>query len=188
MITRVDWLDIQPTPLAGLSVVQRRRKDDARGFFSRVFCADELAGAGIRFDVAQVNHTSTAVRGSVRGLHFQHPPHAEDKLVSCLRGEVFDVAVDLRRGSPTFLHWHAQILTPRNMASLLIPKGFAHGFQTLCDDCEMLYLHSAPFASAAEGGLPPADPRIGIAWPLAVSGLSPRDAAHPPVDSHFTGI
>lgn len=184
----MDWLDIRPTPLAGLRVVQRRRRDDARGHFSRFYCADEMAAAGCAFSVAQLNHTGTAVRGSVRGLHFQHPPHAEDKLVSCLRGEVFDVAVDLRRGSPTFLHWHAQTLSAENLTSLLVPKGFAHGFQTLRDDCEMVYLHSAPYAAHAEAGLHANDPRLAIAWPLPVAGLSPRDAGHPDLAFDFTGI
>ena len=95
----------------------------------------------------------TASRGTVRGMHFQHPPHAETKFVSCLRGEVFDVAVDLRNGSPTFLHWHAEILSADNHRTLVIPEGFAHGFQTLSDDCEMLYFHTAAYNPEAEGGL-----------------------------------
>lgn len=181
-------LTITPTPLAGLQVVQRKRLEDARGFFSRLFCAQELADAGFSPSVAQVNHTLTRHRGAVRGLHFQYPPHAEQKFVSCLRGEVFDVAVDLRQGSSTFLQWHAERLSADNQRSLLIPQGFAHGFQALSDDCELLYLHSMPYAPDAEGALHVRDPALAIAWPLPVAALSPRDASHPLVDSSFMGI
>lgn len=180
--------DLLATPLEGLVVVQRQRIEDARGFLSRLYCADELAAAGFALPVAQINHTLTRRRGAVRGLHFQHPPHAEAKLVSCLRGEVFDVAVDLRRGSPTFLHWHAEVLSPANLKALFIPQGFAHGFQALGDDCELLYLHSTPYAAGAEGALNVRDPALAIAWPLAIGDLSARDAGHALLTSAFTGI
>lgn len=176
------------TPLTGLVLVQRQRAQDARGFFSRFFCAEELAGAGFVLPIAQINHTFTARCGAVRGLHFQHPPHAEDKFVSCLSGEIFDVAVDLRRGSPTFLHWHAEILSADNRLSLLIPQGFAHGFQTLTDDCELMYLHSRPYAQGAEAALSVRDPRLAIAWPLPFTDISERDANHPLLTDDFTGI
>jgi len=101
---------------------------------------------------------------------------------------VFDVAVDLRKDSPTFLQWHAEILTADNDRSLLIPQGFAHGFQTLVDDVELLYLHSAPYAQSAEGGVSPTDPKLAIAWPLDLAELSPRDAAHPYLTNDFGGI
>ncbi|MDQ0016168.1 dTDP-4-dehydrorhamnose 3,5-epimerase [Variovorax boronicumulans] len=179
---------IDTTPLAGLVCVQRQKLEDARGFFSRFFCAEELAAAGFAGPVAQINHTLTQRRGSVRGLHFQHPPHAEDKLVSCLHGEIFDVAIDLRQGSPTFLHWHGEVLSAGNARSLLIPKGFAHGFQALSDDAELLYLHSTPYAAAAEGALNARDPALAIAWPLAFADVSERDAGHPFLSSDFTGL
>jgi dTDP-4-dehydrorhamnose 3,5-epimerase len=156
-------LQILPTPLKGLHIVQRKRLDDARGFFSRLFCAEELILAGFGLPVAQANQTLTRRRGAVRGLHFQHPPHADDKFVSCLRGEIFDVAVDLRRRSPTFLKWHGEILSAKNQRSLLIPQGFAHGFQTLSENCELLYLHSRPYAAQAEGALHVSDPSLAIA-------------------------
>ena len=184
----MEAFDIRSTPLAGLVVVHRQRREDSRGFFSRFYCADALARAGHAFTIAQMNHTRTAARGSVRGMHFQRPPHAEDKFVSCLRGEVFDVAVDLRRDSPTFLRWHAQILSAENLTSLLIPKGFAHGFQTLGDNCELIYLHSAPYAPEAEGALHVSDPALAIAWPIPITGISDRDAKHPPITPDFTGI
>jgi dTDP-4-dehydrorhamnose 3,5-epimerase len=121
-------------------------------------------------------------------MHFQFPPHAEDKLVSCLRGEVFDVAIDLRSGSTTFLQWHGEILSGENCKSLLIPQGFAHGFQTLSQDCELLYLHSAAYHPGAEGALNPLDPAVGIEWPLAFTDISERDSKHPLIAQTFTGV
>lgn len=170
-------------PLAGLKLVTRQRLGDNRGYLSRLFCAEELADAGWLKPVAQVNHTHTAARGTVRGMHFQRPPHAEMKLVNCIRGEVWDVAVDVRADSPTYLHWHAERLSAENGRALLIPEGFAHGFQTLTVDVELLYCHSAAYSPTAEAGLNPLDARLSIAWPLPVAGLSPRDAAHPPLGS-----
>lgn len=179
---------IADTPLAGLKTVTRERLGDARGFLARLFCAEELATAGWRWPVAQVNHTHTAARGTVRGLHFQYPPQAEAKLVNCLQGEVWDVAVDLRAGSPTFLQWHAERLSAENGRALLIPPGFAHGFQALVPDVQMLYFHSAPYAPAAEGGLHPQDPQLAIGWPLPVAGLSPRDAGHAMIGARPDGF
>ena len=181
-------LEVSPTPLVGLLRVRRSSSSDARGFFSRFFCAAELAEAGFAEPIAQINHTLTRRRGSVRGMHFQRAPHAEIKLVSCLRGEVLDVAVDIRPRSPTFLQWHAERLSADNACSLLIPKGFAHGFQTLTDDAELLYLHSAPYASHAEGALNPRDPRLAIEWPLEFADLSERDVSHPMIDDAFEGV
>ena len=133
--------------------VQRQPLQDARGLFERMFCADELAAAGWTQPIAQINHSVTRQRGSVRGLHYQRPPHAEMKLVSCLRGEVWDVAVDLRAGSPTFLQWHAEHLSPSNACALLIPPGFAHGFQALTDDAELLIVAYGTAARIAKGAI-----------------------------------
>lgn len=180
--------EIQGTPLAGLQCVQRQQLGDARGFLSRLFCADALAAAGWQRPVAQINHTFTAARGTVRGLHYQRPPQAEMKLVSCLAGEVWDVAVDLRAGSPTFLQWHAERLSAENGRALLIPEGFAHGFQALSDNVSMLYLHSTAYAPEAEAALQVLDPRLAIAWPLPVQGLSPRDAGHALLTPDFQGV
>ncbi len=176
------------TPLRDLKVVERSRVGDARGYLSRLFCADELASAGWSGRVAQVNHTLTRREGTVRGLHFQHPPDAELKLVSCLRGEVWDVAVDLRRGSATFLQWFGRHLTGDNGQALLIPQGFAHGFQTLCDDCELIYLHSEAYAPHSEAAVHPQDPRVAIRWPRAISDMSMRDRSHPWLAADFEGI
>jgi dTDP-4-dehydrorhamnose 3,5-epimerase len=180
--------DCRPTPLAGLMIVGRKRIGDDRGFLERLFCADELAAVGWTGPVAQINRTFTARRGTVRGMHFQHPPHAEVKLVMCLRGRVFDVAVDIRRDSPTFLEWYAATLESDRCNGLLIPEGFAHGFQTLSDDVEMLYCHSMAYAPNAEGGLNPRDRRIGVAWPEEIAEMSARDHRHPFLDETFEGI
>jgi len=175
-------------PLGGLKLVERRSLGDSRGFLARLFCAEELAFAGWQKPIAQINHTLTAKCGMVRGLHFQLPPDAEMKLVSCLRGTIWDVAVDLREGSETLLHWHAEELSADNQRALLIPEGFAHGFQALTDDVELLYCHSAAFRAEAQGGLNPRDPGLAIEWPLEITGLSDRDARHPMIARDFMGL
>jgi dTDP-4-dehydrorhamnose 3,5-epimerase len=181
-------LTIADLPLAGLKRINRQRIGDERGFFSRLFCADELAAAGWNHPIVQINHTYTAKRGTVRGLHFQYPPHAEMKYVCCLRGEVWDVAVDVRAGSETFLQWHAETLTSDNGVAIVIPEGFAHGFQTLTDDVELLYCHSAAYAKDAESGLNVRDPRLSIAWPLQMTELSSRDADFAFANKEFEGV
>ena len=191
MITTTPWLTLRATPLAGLNVIERSVRDDARGFFSRVFCADEFAVLGLHEhakSIAQINHSHTRRRGSVRGLHFQHPPHADAKVVTCLRGEVFDVAVDLRHDSPTYLNWHAEVLSAANHRSLAIPRGFAHGFQALTDDCELVYLHSQPYVPAADDGFRPSDPALAVAWPLPFTDVSARDAGFAPINPTFAGL
>ena len=179
---------IQATSLSGLNVVERKLLGDSRGYLERMFCTEELRSVFGERSILQINHTLTQTKGTVRGMHFQYAPHAEMKLVSCLRGLVFDVAVDLRKGSPTFLHWHAELLNGENHKTLVIPEGFAHGFQTLTDDCEMLYLHTAAYAPDAEAGLNPKDLRLAIAWPLPITEMSLRDAAHLPIVADFEGI
>lgn len=175
-------------PLKGLRRIERQRLGDCRGFLSRLFCAEELSAAGWCKPIAQINHTFTARRGTIRGMHFQQPPHAEMKLVSCIRGNVWDVAVDLRADSETFLHWHAEHLSDENGIAMLIPEGFAHGFQSLSDDVELLYCHSSAYVSQAEAGLNPLDPKLQVTWPLPVGELSSRDAQHPMLTSSITGI
>lgn len=179
---------VNDTPLAGLRVLQRQPLGDSRGFLERMYCAEELAPLAPGCAIVQINHTHTAARGTVRGMHYQLPPHAETKFVSCLRGEVFDVAVDLRAGSPTCLQWHAEILSAANHKTLVIPEGFAHGFQTLSEDCEMLYFHTMAYEPTAECGLSATDPRLAIGWPLPVGGQSPRDLSHPLVETSFAGV
>lgn len=176
------------TPLSGLRRMQRLIRGDERGYLERVFCADELMPVLANREVRQVNRTLTRRAGTIRGMHFQRAPHSELKIVSCLRGSVLDVAVDLRAGSPTFLQWHAEELSAANHAALVIPEGFAHGFQTLEDDCELLYFHTADFNPVAEGGIDALDPMLAIRWPLAVAERSERDQSHAPIDESFQGL
>lgn len=176
------------TPLSGAKVVQRKKNEDSRGFLSRFFCVDEFKSVGLKSDISQINHTLTRQKGAVRGLHFQYSPHAETKIVSCLNGEVFDVAVDLRKNSSTFLQWHGVLLSKENQLSFFIPEGFAHGFQTLTEDCELIYLHTAPYAKDAEGALNVLDPKLNIDWPLPISDLSERDCNHIYIDKNYQGI
>jgi dTDP-4-dehydrorhamnose 3,5-epimerase len=179
---------IRDTPLADLRIVERQQLDDSRGFLSRLFCAEELIAAGWRKPIAQINQTLTKKQGTIRGMHFQRAPHAEMKLVACLSGAIWDVAVDLRAGSPTFLQWRAEELSAANHRAMVIPEGFAHGFQTLEENCELLYLHSVPYAPEAESGLNPKDPALNIVWPLEIAELSPRDSQHPMLTKQFTGV
>lgn len=185
MTSRFDILD---TPLHGLKVLQRRPIGDNRGYLERLFCAEELEALMGAKKIVQINHALTEKRGTVRGLHFQAPPYSELKIVSCLRGAVFDVAIDVRQGSSTFLRWHAEVLSAENHRSLVIPEGFAHGFQTLADDSELLYMHTAVYEPAAEGGLHPQDPSLAIEWPEAISELSARDASHALARQDFFGV
>lgn len=170
---------IQKTHLSGLVVIQRQELFDTRGYFSRLYCADELLSIGLTLHIAQINQTFTKRKGTVRGLHFQRHPHSEDKIVSVIRGEVFDVAVDLRRDSPTYLNWYGELLSEGNKKSLLVPRGFAHGFQTLADNCELIYLHTYPYVPESEDGLRADDPSLSISWPLTISEISDRDLRFP---------
>jgi dTDP-4-dehydrorhamnose 3,5-epimerase len=177
-----------PTTLPGVLLAERKVQEDVRGAFGRLFCAEEFRKAGMARPVVQINYSTTRVKGTVRGLHFQYPPHAETRVVSCLKGEVFDVAVDLRHGTSTFLSWHGEKLSAANRRSLIIPEGFAHGFQTLTDDCELVYFHTGFYVPEAEGGLNVMDKRMGIDWPLPVSVLSERDRGHVFVKDDYDGV
>lgn len=183
-----DGMRIVDTPIAGLKLVRSTPNRDARGAFIRLFCANELEPLLGNRQLAQINHSRTSHPGAVRGMHFQHPPHAEMKMIRCLRGRVWDVAVDLRAGSPTFLRWHAEELAQDDTQMLVIPEGFAHGFQALEPDSELLYLHTAFYHPPAEGGLAYDDPRLAIAWPLPPQDVSPRDRSHPPLTADFAGV
>jgi len=145
-------------------------------------------GMGFKKNVSQINHVYTKRYGTVRGMHFQYPPAAEAKIVTCIRGKVFDVALDIRRDSPTFLKWHAEILTPESQNSLLIPEGFAQGYQTLSNDCELLYLHSENYCPSAVGALNVLDPDIAINWPEQISEMSERDRSHKFIREGFEGV
>lgn len=175
------------TPINDLKLVERQHLGDSRGYLSRLFCAEELAAVGWQKPVVQINQTFTQKRGTIRGMHYQHPSNAEMKLVTCLSGVIWDVAVDLRARSPTFLQWHAEELSAANHRAMLIPEGFAHGFQTLSDDCELIYLHTAAYTPEVEAGLNPNDPMLSISWPLVITNISSRDTQHPMLDHQFKG-
>jgi dTDP-4-dehydrorhamnose 3,5-epimerase len=179
-------MELIPTDIAGAYEVRLKVYGDARGRFRRTWCEQAFAEAGLTPRWVQANHSVTIGVGSVRGLHFQHPPHAEDKLVTCTLGRAFDVAVDLRRGSPTFLQWAAVEIG--DGASFYIPKGCAHGFQTLEDEVHLVYLHSHAYMPAAEGGVRIDDPRIAIDWPLPFGTQSERDRSFPLLDTSFEGL
>jgi dTDP-4-dehydrorhamnose 3,5-epimerase len=181
-------MKIRPTAIHGVAVVETKPFMDHRGAFTRVFCAAELSEIIGSRGIAQINRSRTNSVGAVRGLHYQRPPHAEMKLVSCLKGRVWDVALDLRKGSRTFLQWHAEELTPMNASMLVIPEGCAHGFQVLEPDSELLYLHTAFYNAASEGGVQPMDPRVNLTWPLPIVDLSARDCDHPLLTDAFTGL
>jgi dTDP-4-dehydrorhamnose 3,5-epimerase len=177
-----------PTSIAGVVVVNIERYTDKRGAFSRLFCSEELGEIVNSRRIVQINHSRTLTIGAVRGLHYQKPPHAEMKLVHCLKGRVWDVAVDLRAGSSTLLHWHAEELSAENARMLVIPEGCAHGFQVLEEGSELLYLHTAFYTPASEGGIQPTDPKLAIGWPLPVQDLSDRDCTHPLLITGFPGL
>jgi len=180
--------EIRDTPIQGLRVVNRTVIRDERGFLERLYSADELVALSGERQIVQINRTRTSHRGAVRGLHYQSPPHDEDKYVTCLTGIAFDVAVDIRSGSPTFLQWHAEVLNGAEHSTVFIPRGLAHGFQTLTETCELLYLHTAAHVPSAEGGLNPRDPALAIDWPEEITAISARDAALPMLTSDYRGM
>lgn len=187
MVLREDFF-FDETEIVGLKMIRRNPVLDSRGFLERMFCQDSLGQFLQGKMVRQINRTLTRQKGTVRGLHFQNPPRAEIKIVTCLKGQVWDVAVDLRRGSPTFLEHYAVLLAEDNHCSFLIPEGFAHGFQTLTSDCEMLYFHTADYNVEFEGALNAIDPLLLIPWPERITERSERDVNHPMLADNFQGI
>ena len=173
--------------IPGVYLLEPQPFRDERGWFARYFCANEFRQTGREVRFVQFNHSSTKRRGSVRGLHLQLGTAAEDKLVRCVRGAVMDVMVDLRRGSPTFLRHERVELSPDNGLAVFIPRGCAHGFQTLEDDTELIYHHSNYYAPAHEAGLRFDDPRLGIEWPLPVADISDKDRGWPLLNTSFEG-
>jgi dTDP-4-dehydrorhamnose 3,5-epimerase len=168
-----------PTELDGATIVDPQRREDARGWFSRVFCEKEFAEHGLPTRIAQTNMSLTRHRGTLRGMHYQVAPHAEDKLVWCAQGAIWDAIVDLRSDSPTYRKWIGVELSKANGRMLLVPKGFAHGFVTLTDDCAVIYQVSEFYTPTAERGLRWNDPAIGIRWPVEVKDTSDKDRNWP---------
>jgi dTDP-4-dehydrorhamnose 3,5-epimerase len=181
-------LNLHATPLAGLTVVEATPQCDGRGRFVRIFCEDELDALRPKLHFTQINLSLTFRRGCVRGMHFQRPPTTEAKMIRCVGGRVFDVAVDLRVGSPTWLHWHAVELDAESPRQIFIPEGFAHGFQALTDNAQLLYMHTSNWSREDEGTLRHDDPTLAIEWPLPAIELSERDTSAPMIDGDFEGI
>lgn len=169
----------QPTGLADVKLIELEPARDDRGFFARTFCITEFGAQGLETSFVQHSISCTARAGSVRGMHFQRPPHQEIKLIRCLKGAIHDVLIDIRPGSPTYLRWEAYQLTAQNRQQLYVPAGFAHGFQTLSPDTEVGYLISAFYAPEAAAGLRHDDPIFSINWPLPVTEISGKDRAWP---------
>ncbi|MDX8482944.1 dTDP-4-dehydrorhamnose 3,5-epimerase [Mesorhizobium sp. VK24D] len=178
----------QATPLGGAFTVGLEKRGDDRGFFARAFCRNEFAQQDLISSFVQVNNSFSAKKGTLRGLHYQLPPHAEVKVVRCVRGALWDVILDLRPGSQSFGQWFGAELSEDNRLSMYVPKGFAHAFLTLADDTEALYMVSEFYAPESERGIRWNDPRFAIEWPIEPTVISPKDAAWPEFDHAFHGV
>jgi dTDP-4-dehydrorhamnose 3,5-epimerase len=176
------------TRLAGSYIIELEPFKDERGWFVRYFCMDEFKQIGHKKEWLQMNHSATFEKGSIRGMHYQLPPFTEIKLVRCIAGSVFDVIVDVRKNSPTLMQWFGTELSASNKKMMYIPQGFAHGFQCLTDNCELLYHHTEYYKPNVEAGIKYNDPNINIEWPLPVTVISKRDQAHRYLDENFKGI
>jgi dTDP-4-dehydrorhamnose 3,5-epimerase len=168
-------MEFEPLPLKGAYLIEPEPFQDNRGLFARIFCHREFEEIGNTRSIAQINHSITAPRYTIRGMHFQVHPKVETKLVKCLKGSVFDVIVDLRGASSTFGAWHGELLSSENMRMIYIPEGFAHGFQTLSENAELLYLHTEYYDPDYESGVAFDDPDLGIEWPSPPKMVSVRD-------------
>jgi len=184
-VTAAEQLTLSPLPLAGAFLVSGTRHEDERGWFARNWCARELAAHGLTAVIAQSSFSSNRRAGTLRGLHFQARPHDEAKLVTCVRGRIWDVIVDLQADSPTFKRWHAEELDGDRLSSLYVPEGFAHGFQTLSENSEVHYQVSDYYAPESAGGVRWDDPAFGIEWPDAERTIIARDNEYPDFDPAF---
>ena len=176
------------TKLHGSYVIGLEPYSDERGWFARTYCKNEFAAIGHSAEWVQLNHSFTKLPGAIRGMHYQLPPFSEIKLVRCIAGAVFDVIIDLRKDSPTFLQWFGTEISAANRNMMYIPAGFAHGFQTLSDDAELIYHHSQFYEPGVEGGISYDDPKVKIEWPLGLTTISERDMEHPYLGNEFEGI
>ena len=176
------------TTLPGSFVVELIPVGDSRGWFVRTYCQKEFEQIGHHKGWVQMNHSFTALKGTIRGMHYQLPPFTEIKQVRCIAGAVFDIIVDLRKDSATFLQWIGIELSADNKKMIYIPEGFAHGFQTLTPNCELIYHHSQFYKPGVEGGIKYNDPAVQIEWPLPLTNISARDNQHPLLDANFKGI
>lgn len=181
-------MNFSATPLAGSYVIELTPFQDDRGWFARYFSKDIFEQIGHTREWVQMNHSVTYAKGSIRGMHFQVKPYREIKMVRCISGAVYDVIIDLRENSKNFLQWYGVELSAANKKMIYIPEGFAHGFQCLSDNCELLYHHTEFYTPAAEAGLRYNDPLLNINWPLPVTVVSAKDQNHPHLTDDFKGI
>ena len=177
-----------PLSLKDAYIIEQEPRGDERGRHTRSFCARELTQIGHIKPIVNVNLSYSQKKGTIRGLHFQNPPDCEVKFVQCLRGAIWDCIVDIRKDSPTFLKWENVELTEGNFRMIYVPEGFAHGFQSLCDDVELLYFHTNFYAPHNESGLRFNDPMLNITWPSEVTQVSERDNGHKLLDDTFEGV
>ncbi len=176
------------TGIKGVYLIEPEPFKDHRGMFARVYCSNEFKEIGHTKQIVNINHSSTVEKGSVRGMHFQYPPNTEIKIVKCIKGSILDVGIDIRENSPTFLRYHAEVLSAENMNMLYIPEGFAHGFQSLENNIEMIYYTTEFYSPESEGGVKYCDPKVGIQWPLEVTDISDKDKNQKLVDDDFKPI
>jgi dTDP-4-dehydrorhamnose 3,5-epimerase len=181
-------MKFKETKIKGLYVAELDPFNDVRGFFVRTYCNKKFEEMNIRKPIMQINHSLTSEVGTIRGMHYQNPPFAEKKIVRCIAGEVFDVAIDIRKDSETFLQWHGEYLNAENFKMMVIPEGFAHGFQAIKPNSEMMYFHTNSYEHSAESGMLFNDQKIGINWPIKVTSVSDRDRRHKIITETFKGI
>jgi len=178
-------MKFHPSPIPGVFVIEPEPRGDERGFFARTFCEKEFAAAGLETKYPQVNNSFSVQKGTLRGMHYQLAPAQEVKVVRCIRGRLYDVALDLREGSPTFGKHFGTELTAENRHMMYVPRGFAHGFLTLEENTEAIYLVSNFYSADRERGVRWNDPRFNIRWPAAPQVLSDKDAKHRDFDPAF---
>ena len=176
------------TKLKGLYLIAPKPKTDGRGYFERLYCIEEFKELGLQKPISNINRSFTKQKGTIRGLHFQYPPFQEIKIIICLKGSVYDVSVDIRKDSPTFLQWHGETLTEKSEKMIIVPKGFAHGFQTLEDNVDFMYFNTSPYSKENESGLNYNDPALNISWPLKTTEISDKDKNHRFISTDFKGI
>lgn len=175
-------LSIETTFIKDLYIIKSNPVYDDRGYFERLFCDNELAHI-LKKPIKQINHSFTRKKGSIRGMHYQVQPMAETKIIKCIRGSIFDVAIDLRKDSPTFLKWHGEVISEDNSKMFVVPEGFAHGFQSLEKNIELIYFTTQYYDCKNERGIRYNDNMINIKWPLNVSNISDKDKSYP--DIHY---
>ena len=176
------------TKLQGLYLISPKPKTDGRGYFERLYCIEEFKELGLQKPISNINRSFTKQKGTIRGLHFQYPPFQEIKIIICLKGSVYDVAVDIRKDSPTFLQWQGEILSEKTEKMIIVPEGFAHGFQTLEDNVEFMYFNTSSYSRENESGLNYGDPLLNISWPFEATEVSEKDKNHKFISSDFKGV